>query len=106
MASVFKMGQRVHVLLDRIDRQQRRLQFAVVPGDGELPAEVGAADQDRCGARTDGSIVARTVRVRRGKTKSKARERTRSEGQTALGQKLHGELIPAVTAVAAAFTMS
>jgi hypothetical protein len=24
----FKMGQRVHVLLDRIDRQQRRLQFA------------------------------------------------------------------------------
>jgi ribonuclease R len=28
---VFKMGQRVHVLLDRIDRQQRRLQFALVP---------------------------------------------------------------------------
>ncbi|HEY4381839.1 MAG TPA: RNB domain-containing ribonuclease, partial [Acidobacteriaceae bacterium] len=32
----FKMGQRVHVLLDRIDRQQRRLQFALVPS-----AEVG-----------------------------------------------------------------
>jgi ribonuclease R len=30
------MGQRVHVLLDRIDRQQRRLQFALVPS-----AEVG-----------------------------------------------------------------
>jgi ribonuclease R len=28
----YKMGQRVHVLLDRIDRQQRRLQFALVPG--------------------------------------------------------------------------
>jgi ribonuclease R len=28
---VFKMGMRVHVLLDRIDRQQRRLQFALVP---------------------------------------------------------------------------
>ena len=27
---VFKMGQRVHVLLDRIDRQQRRLQFALI----------------------------------------------------------------------------
>ena len=27
----FKMGMRVHVLLDRIDRQQRRLQFALVP---------------------------------------------------------------------------
>jgi ribonuclease R len=27
----YKMGQRIHVLLDRIDRQQRRLQFALVP---------------------------------------------------------------------------
>jgi ribonuclease R len=27
---VFKMGQHVHVLLDRIDRQQRRLQFALL----------------------------------------------------------------------------
>lgn len=27
---VFKMGERVHVLLDRIDRQQRRLQFALL----------------------------------------------------------------------------
>jgi ribonuclease R len=27
----FRMGQRVRVLLDRIDRQQRRLQFALVP---------------------------------------------------------------------------
>src|SRR6202034_4311400 len=32
---VFKMGQRVHVLLDRIDRQQRRLQFALLPSPGE-----------------------------------------------------------------------
>jgi len=29
----FKMGQRVHVLLDRIDREQRRLQFALIPED-------------------------------------------------------------------------
>ncbi|WP_263383029.1 ribonuclease R family protein [Granulicella arctica] len=28
---VFRMGMRVHVLLDRIDRQQRRLQFALLP---------------------------------------------------------------------------
>jgi ribonuclease R len=28
---VFKLGQRVHVLLDRIDRPARRLQFALVP---------------------------------------------------------------------------
>ncbi len=30
---VFRMGQRVHVLLDRIDRQQKRLQFALLPAD-------------------------------------------------------------------------
>jgi ribonuclease R len=29
---VFALGQKVHVLLDRIDRQQRRLQFALLPG--------------------------------------------------------------------------
>jgi ribonuclease R len=29
---VFGIGQKVHVLLDRIDRQQRRLQFALLPG--------------------------------------------------------------------------
>jgi ribonuclease R len=29
---VFSLGQKVHVLLDRIDRQQRRLQFALMPG--------------------------------------------------------------------------
>jgi len=29
---VFKMGQRVEVILDRIDRVQRRLQFALLPG--------------------------------------------------------------------------
>ncbi|MCU1323332.1 MAG: rnr [Acidobacteriaceae bacterium] len=33
---VFKMGQHVHVLLDRIDRQQRRLQFALLPSEGEV----------------------------------------------------------------------
>jgi ribonuclease R len=33
----FKMGQRVHVLLDRIDREQRRLQFALMP-DAETTA--------------------------------------------------------------------
>ncbi|HEX7158848.1 MAG TPA: VacB/RNase II family 3'-5' exoribonuclease [Edaphobacter sp.] len=30
---VFKMGQKVKVLLDRIDRQQRRLQFALLPSE-------------------------------------------------------------------------
>jgi ribonuclease R len=34
----YRMGQRVHVLLDRIDRQQRRLQFALVPSVDAVPA--------------------------------------------------------------------
>ena len=29
---VFGIGQKVEVILDRIDRQQRRLQFALLPG--------------------------------------------------------------------------
>jgi ribonuclease R len=33
----YKMGMRVHVLLDRIDRQQRRLQFALLPDSSETP---------------------------------------------------------------------
>ena len=50
---VFKMGQRVHVLLDRIDRQQRRLQFALASvggGFGEcsaVAAEVWIEDRRR-----------------------------------------------------------
>jgi ribonuclease R len=34
---VFKMGQRIHVLLDRIDRQARRLQFALLGVEGAAP---------------------------------------------------------------------
>ncbi len=36
---VFKMGQRVLVLLDRIDRQARRLQFALIGLEGMTPVE-------------------------------------------------------------------
>ena len=35
---VFKLGQRVHVLLDRIDRPARRLQFALVPEAAQASA--------------------------------------------------------------------
>ena len=59
---VFKMGQRVHVLLDRIDRQQRRLQFALLPSDEDIEQRRIAAQARRerephavrsSGARTD-----------------------------------------------------
>jgi len=39
---VFRMGQRVHVLLDRIDRQQRRLQFALLPSEEDLASGAGS----------------------------------------------------------------
>jgi ribonuclease R len=76
----FRMGQRVHVLLDRIDREQRRLQFALVPSTEqtetksprkgkaakavELASDKGKhATPDRAGKR----------RGKAGKTKSRAR---------------------------------
>jgi len=43
---VFRLGQRVHVLLDRIDRPARRLQFALVPSaapQGEAPRSLRQA---------------------------------------------------------------
>jgi ribonuclease R len=35
------MGQRVHVLLDRVDRQQKRLQFAVLPSPEDAQPRKG-----------------------------------------------------------------
>ena len=37
--TAYKIGMRVHVLLDRIDRQQRRLQFALIPDVMEAPVK-------------------------------------------------------------------
>jgi ribonuclease R len=77
---VFKMGQRVHVLLDRIDRQQRRLQFALLPS-----AEEEMADPSRSLRRSKTAATASGERPhsspkrsgKKGKTKSKARERNK-----------------------------
>jgi ribonuclease R len=76
---VFRMGQRVHVLLDRIDRQQRRLQFAL------LPSEEDVANAPRALRRSKPSATASGVRPhsspnrtgKKGMTKSKARERNK-----------------------------
>ena len=59
---VFRLGLRVHVLLDRIDRPARRLQFALIPAPAQLatprlprkskPAKAAAPEQpspDRSG---------------------------------------------------------
>jgi len=78
----FKMGQRVHVLLDRIDREQRRLQFALVPSTEQTvpkPLRKGNAAKaaEPTGNKGKGSAPARAGK-RRGKadkTKSRARGR-------------------------------
>src|SRR6202044_3659573 len=43
----YQMGQRVHVLLDRVDRQQKRLQFAVLPSPEDLAARKGKPGKTR-----------------------------------------------------------
>jgi ribonuclease R len=71
---VFKLGQRVHVLLDRIDRPARRLQFALLPSaapQGEAPRSLRKTRV----AKPEHSSPTRTGKP--GKTKSKARERNK-----------------------------
>ena len=75
---VFKMGQRVHVLLDRIDRQQRRLQFALLPSAEEASA-AGSLRRSKTAASASGERPhsSPTRSGKKGKTKSKARERNK-----------------------------
>jgi ribonuclease R len=81
---VFKMGQRVHVLLDRIDRQQRRLQFALLPSSEEL--ESAPRSLRRSKSFTTGTAASASRERphsspnrsgKKGKSKSKARERNK-----------------------------
>jgi ribonuclease R len=81
---VFKMGQRVHVLLDRIDRRQRRLQFALLPSEEDLtnaPRSLRrSASKNRGTAETSAGERPHSSPKRsgkKGKTKSKARERNK-----------------------------
>ena len=60
---VFTIGQRVHVILDRIDRQQRRLQFALLPGT-EPKANTGI-----------GSLRGGKTEAKKAKAKDKSREK-------------------------------
>jgi ribonuclease R len=63
---VFKMGQRVHVLLDRIDRQQRRLQFALLPSEHGDAGALQSLRRSKKEPRSDDE-------VRSGRAKKKAR---------------------------------
>ncbi|MGP8260469.1 MAG: ribonuclease R family protein [Acidobacteriaceae bacterium] len=82
----FKMGQRVHVLLDRIDREQRRLQFALLP-DAELASTKSLGDMhkgkaakaaqlaDDEGKAAGPNCAGKRHKAKAGKTKSRASER-------------------------------
>jgi ribonuclease R len=76
---VFKMGQRVRVLLDRIDRQQRRLQFALLPSEEDLTSAPRSLRRSKTAATSSGERphASPNRSGKKGKTKSKARERNR-----------------------------
>jgi ribonuclease R len=76
---VFKMGQRVHVLLDRIDRQQRRLQFALLPSEEDLANARRSLRRSKTAASASGERPHSSPKRsgKKGKTKSKARERNK-----------------------------
>src|SRR5208283_3189361 len=72
----YKMGQRVHVLLDRIDREQRRLQFALIPEDKPASANAPRKQKAAKAGVTEHTSPNRSGKPRKakaGKTKSKAR---------------------------------
>jgi len=69
---VFKLGARVHVLLDRIDRPARRLQFALVPSAEPQSAPPRSLRKSKP---AEHSSPTRTGKP--GKTKSKARLRNK-----------------------------
>ena len=70
---VFALGQKVHVLLDRIDRQQRRLQFALLPGTE--PKVVPGAP----GAGRGGKSEAKKAKAKEKKVGGKAKARQRKK---------------------------
>jgi len=79
---VFKMGLRVHVLLDRIDRQQRRLQFALLPSEEDAAAAIKPRKKSKTAATPEGERPHSSPnrggkKKSKGKTKSKVRTRTR-----------------------------
>ena len=71
---VFGIGQRVQVLLDRIDRQQRRLQFALLPGT-EPKANTGAASGSIRKSKSESKKVKSQSKEKKAGSKAKAGKR-------------------------------
>ena len=75
---VFSLGQKVHVLLDRIDRQARRLQFALVPGTepkGEPAAGRSSLRSGKSEAKKARATEKGKAKKAGGKAKAKQRKR-------------------------------
>jgi ribonuclease R len=76
---IFRMGQRVRVLLDRIDRQQRRLQFALLPSeyeDASAPRSLRRSKKER-----------REGELRPGKSNPESKAKTRARNKKAKGKR-------------------
>ena len=71
---VFALGQKVHVLLDRIDRQQRRLQFALLPGT-EPKLIAGAERGPGRGGKSEAKKAKAKEKEKKVGGKAKARQR-------------------------------
>ncbi len=70
----FRIGDRVQVLLDRIDRQQRRLQFALTPGTEPKGERTDTAERR---SRTDAKKARAEARKAERTAKTKGRKRKR-----------------------------
>ena len=77
---VFKIGQRVHVLLDRIDRQARRLQFALMPSEYENAAAPRSLRRSK-------KDVEHSSPDRSGKPRSKGKAKTRARNKKSKGKR-------------------
>ncbi len=78
----FKLGQRVHVLLDRIDRPARRLQFALIPEAAGTRPQAAPARTPRKSKLTPPEHPSPTRTGKPGRTKPKARARNaKSKGK-------------------------
>jgi ribonuclease R len=69
----FAIGQRVEVILDRIDREQRRLQFALLPGTEPVAPSLRAPSKKKKAA-TEEDRSAKSPK-RSGKAKTRARNK-------------------------------
>ena len=72
----FKLGQRVEVILDRIDRQLRRLQFALLPGT-EPTGDAGMLRAPSLRKRKTAEAEPRPPKTSKRSGKSKTRQRNK-----------------------------